>query len=220
MIVDSMTHAEVYQELERDRDAMTRWWHHNLMNQRRRALKSTRFPLQLWFEYTSPRKVHYLFYTRIFDKRMKKILTGIAALRRTSDGMTIYTNWLGTQKLISPMVLTPHFWRRYAERAKVEKTGIDLLKHYFMRNPHGKDSDNQRVVGRSVRYNGEEHLSNCVPDGVMLGQMHDNIFVVKTFITYDMTCGRQQEEFGNCREQILTHEELYNEARARYVHEW
>lgn len=220
MIVDSMTHAEVYQELERDRDAMTRWWHHNLMNQRRRALKSTRFPLQLWFDYTSPRKVHYLFYTRIFDKRMKKILTGIAALRRTSDGLTIYTNWLGHQKLISPMVLTPHFWRRYAERAKVEKTGIDLLKHYFMRNPYGKDSDNQHVVARSVRYNGEEHLSNCVPDGVMLGQMHDNIFVVKTFITYDMTCGRQQEEFENCRGQILTHEELYNEARARYVHEW
>ena len=68
--------------------------------------KCTRFPLQLWFEYTSPRKIHYLFFTRIFDKRMKKILTGIAALRRTSDGMTIYTNWLGTQKLIHPMVLT------------------------------------------------------------------------------------------------------------------
>jgi hypothetical protein len=220
MIVDSMTHAEVYQELERDREAMTRWWHHNLWNQRRRALKCTRFPLQLWFEYTSPRKVHYLFYTRIFDKRMKKILTGIAALRRTSDGMTIYTNWLGSQKLIHPMVLTPHFWKRYAERAKIKKTGMDLIKHYFVNNPHGKDTNNQNVMARSVRYNGEEHLSNCVPDGVMLGQMHGDIFVVKTFITYDMCCGLQQKEFEFCRNMILNEEELYREARARYVHEW
>ena len=165
-------------------------------------------------------QIHYLFFTRIFDKRMKKILTGIAALRRTSDGMTIYTNWLGTQKLIHPMVLTPHFWKRYAERAKVEKTGMDLIKHYFMNNPHGKDTDNQNVVARSVRYNGEEHLSNCVPDGVMLGQMHGDIFVVKTFITYDMCRGLQQKEFEFYRGMILNDEEMYNEARACYVHEW
>lgn len=220
MIVDSMTHAEVYQELARDREAMTKWWHHNLWDQRRRALKCTRFPLQLWFEYTSPRKVHYLFFTRIFDKRMKKILTGIAVLRRTSEGLTVYTNWLGTQKLISPMVLLPHMWKRYQERCHVEKSGVEMVKHYFKNNPFGRDTDNQHVVARSVRYNGEEHLSNCVHEGVLLGQMQGDIFLVKTFITYDMTCGRQQEEFEFRRGLILTPEELYNEARAVYVHEW
>ena len=30
MIVDSMTHEEVYQELEREREAVTRWWRHQL----------------------------------------------------------------------------------------------------------------------------------------------------------------------------------------------
>ena len=219
MIVDSMTHAEVYQELERDREAITKWWHHNLLDQRRRVLKSTRFPVQLWFEYTSPRKVHYLFFTRIFDKRMKKILTGIVAIRRTSEGMTVYTNWLGHQKLISPTVLIPHMWKRYAERANVQKKGIDLLKHYFANNPFGRDTDNQHVVARSVRYNGEDHLCNCVPEGVMLGQVVDGIFIAKTFITYDMCCGRQQEEFEFRRGLILNDEELYMEARAQYVHE-
>ena len=72
----------------------------------------------------------------------------------------------------------------------------------------------------SVRYNGEEHLSNCVPDGVMLGQMYDDIFVVKTFITYDMCRGLQQKEFEFYRGMILNDEEMYNEARAHYVHEW
>ena len=76
------------------------------------------------------------------------------------------------------------------------------------------------MVARSVRYNGEEHLSNCVPDGVMLGQMHDDIFVVKTFITYDMCRGLQQKEFEFYRGMILNDEEMYNEARAHYVHEW
>jgi hypothetical protein len=161
-----------------------------------------------------------LFFTRIFDKRMKKILTGIAAMRRTSDGMTVYTNWLGPQKLIHPMVLIPHMWKRYAERANVQKTGIDLMKHYFMHNSHGKDTDNQHVVSRSVRYNGEDHLCNCVNDGVLLGQIVDSIFIVKTFITYDMTCGRQQEEFEFYRGMILNDEEMYREAKAHYVHEW
>lgn len=211
-----MTHAEVYSELERDRENLTTWWHHQLAAQRRRAMKAQSFPLKLWFEYTSTRKIHYLIFTRIFDKRMRTILTGMAAIRREADGMTVYTTWLSHQRLIAPMVILPHAWKRYAERAKVEKTGIDLLKHYFARNPFGKDTDNQKVVGRSVRYNGEDHLSMCVTDGIMLGQMQGSLFVVKTFITYDMTCGRQQREFEDKRKQIKTDRELYDEVRRFY----
>lgn len=216
MIVHTMTHAEVYQELERDREAMTTWWHHTLLNQRRRALKCTRFPLKMWFDYTSPRKNRYLFFTRIFDKRMKKILTGIAVVRRTAEGITIYTNWLQHQRLISPMVMTPHFWKRYAERANVQKSGVELVKHYFTENPFGKDTDNQKVVARSVRYNGEEHLSNCVPDGVLLGQVQGRLFIVRTFITYDMCSGLQSKEFEARRAEIVTDRQLYEEAKRFY----
>lgn len=211
-----MTHAEVYRELERDRENLTTWWHHQLEAQRRRAIKAKAFPLKLWFEYTSTRKIQYLIFTRIFDKRMRTILTGMVALRREQDGTTAYTTWLSHQRLITPIVILPHAWKRYAERAKVEKKGIDLLKHYFANNPFGKDSDNQNVVGRSVRYNGEEHLSYCVNDGIMLGQQRGDVFVVKTFITYDMTCGRQQQEFEDKRKQIKTDREMYEEARRFY----
>ena len=216
MIVDSMTHTEVYQELAKERDAVTTWWHHNLWNQRRRVLKSTRFPVRMWFDYTSARKNRYLFFTRMYDKHMKRILTGIGVIRRCSDGMTVYTNWLSRQKLIAPMVLTPHFWKRYAERCHVDKYGTELVKHYFSNNPFGKDSDNQKVVARSVRYNGEEHLSNCVTDGVLLGQMQDGLFIVRTFITYDMTCGLQQQEFESCRNMIKTERDVYDLARLFY----
>ena len=216
MIVDSMTHEEVYQELAKEREAVTTWWRHQLNDQRRRALKCTRFPMRIWKEYTSPRKNRYLFFSRVFDKHMRIILTGTAVIRHNSDGLTVYTTWLSDQRLISPMVLTPHMWKRYAERAKVSEHGIELIKHYFVNNPNGKDSDNQKVVGRSVRWNGEDHLSCCVPEGVLLGQEFDKYYLVRTFITYDMTTGMQQQEFDTQRAKIMTDREMYNRARTFY----
>ena len=216
MIVDSMTHEEVYQELEREREAVTRWWRHQLDDQRRRALKCRQFPYHIWREYTSTRKNRYVFFSRVFDKHMKTILTGIAVIRHTSDGLTVYTTWLSDQRLIAPMVLTPHMWKRYAERAKVDEHGIELIKHYFLKNPHGKDSDNQKMVGRSVRWNGEDHLSCCVPEGVLLGQEFDKYYLVRTFITYDMTTGMQQAEFEDKRSQIITDRDMYERIKMFY----
>lgn len=216
MIVESMTHAEVYKELERERVAVTTWWRHNLWNQRRRVLKSTHFPLNLWFDYTSARKNRYLFFTRLFDKKMKRILTGIAVPRLTKDGLYVYTSWLADHKLILPMVLMPHMFKRYSERVGVGKSGIDLVKHYFIHNSHGKDTRNNRVMAKSVRWNGEDHQACCVNDGVLLGQVVDGIYIVRTFITYNMCGGLQQQEFENCRSQILNDREMYDRAKECY----
>ena len=114
------------------------------------------------------------------------------------------------------MVLTPHMWKRYAERTNTDKHGVELIKHYFSNNPYGKDSDNQRVVGRSVRWNGEDHLSSCINDGVLLGQEFDKYYLVRTFITYDMTTGMQQAEFEDKRTKILSDREMYERAKMFY----
>ena len=143
---------------------------------------------------------------------MKRILTGVAVPRMMKDGMYVYTNWLADHKLIFPIVLTPHMWKRYAERTNTDKHGVELIKHYFANNPYGKDSDNQRVVGRSVRWNGEDHLSSCINDGVLLGQEFDKYYLVRTFITYDMTTGMQQQEFEACRGKIMSDREMYEHA--------
>jgi hypothetical protein len=103
-----MTHTEVYAELDKDRENVTRWWRHQLSDQRRRVLKCRQFPFHIWKDYTSTRRNRYVFFSRVFDKHMKTILTGAAVIRHTSDGLTVYTTWLGDQKFISPMVLTPH----------------------------------------------------------------------------------------------------------------
>ena len=213
-----MTHEEVYEELAREREAVTVWWRHQLDDNRRRAMKCAQFPMKIWRDYTSTRRNRYVFFSRVYDKRMRRILTGSAAIRHTSEGLTVYTTWLGDQKLISPMVLLPHVWKRYQDpkRGNVQKSGIDLVKHYFMNNPHGADSHNQKVVARSVRWNGEVHQSCCVNDGVLLGKIVDGIYIVRTFITYDMCSGLQQKEFESKRCEILTDEEMYNKARQYY----
>ena len=212
MIVESMPHTEVYQELARERETVTRWWRHNLWNQRRRVLKSTHFPLNLWFDYTSAHKNRYLFFTLIFDKKMKRIMTGVAVPRMMKDGMYVYTSWLADHKLIFPMVLTPHMWKRYQDpdRGNVQKSGTELIKHYFIHNTHGKDTHNNRVMARSVRWNGEEHQACCVNEGVLLGQVKDKYFLVRTFITYDMATGKQKEVFDARHERVLRISEMFN----------
>ena len=216
MIVDSMTHEEVYRELERDRESISKWWHHQHDECRRSVLKSKTFPIKIWREHTSPRKNVYHFFTTIFEKRMRNIITGVIALRRFPDGIGVYTNWLEWHKLICPMVILPHAFKRYAERCHVDKKGIELIRHYFTHNNHGKDSTNQKAVGRSVRYAGMTHLSCCVPEGILLGQVEGDLFIVHTFITYDMCTGQQKEEFEGCRRLVLTDWEMYETARQYY----
>lgn len=217
MIVSTMTHEEVYRELAKEREAITTWWRHQLESERRRAIKCKKFPLEIFRDYTSTRKNRYMFYSRVFDKRMRYILTGVCVVRLAPEGLTAYTTWLGDQRLIRPMVLTPHMLRRYAERAKVQKTGSELMKHYFIHNPHGEDSHNNRVVGRSVRWNGEDHQSCCVEEGILLGQVVGDIYIVRTFITYDMCTGQQKQEFDAKRKEILSGRDMYNKIIGFYL---
>ena len=39
-------------------------------------------------------------------------------------------------------------------------------------------------------------------DGVLMGRLEGDIFVAKTFITYEMSCGRQEEEFTRLQHSI------------------
>jgi hypothetical protein len=98
----------------------------------------------------------------------------------------------------------------------VDKSGAELVRHYFTHNAHGRDSNNQKAVARSVRYMDVEHLSCCVPEGVLLGQMEGNLFIVHTFITYDMCSGLQQQEFEACRGKIMSDTEMYEHAKMFY----
>ena len=202
MLVQSMTFAEVYRELDRDRENLVRWWKTEVDRLRRLMIKKDRtaFPVGCGYDHTTPRHIRYLINVFIGDKRLKSFLTVCVALQ----GKTVYMTWFYDDNEVRPMVMLPHMWQRYAERMQFDEDHKNLVHKFFLRNFCGCGTRNQKVVSRSVRYNGEDHLAFCVDDGVLLGRMDGDIFVVKTFITYEMSCGRQEEEFTRLQQAIYS----------------
>ena len=85
---------------------------------------------------------------------------------------------------------------------------IDIIKRFHERNSNGAVSRDDKLMSRSVRWNGEDHVAVCVRDGIILGHIDGDIYKVKTFITYDMTNGMQGEEFLRQQQKILTEVEM------------
>ena len=200
-----MTHAEVYVELDKDRDNVARWFDHRADEFRRRALKMTKFPVTWWLDYTSPRKNRYLI-SVICTRRNYDRFHGltILALKREERGYSVYLSYIGKHSLIRKTVFVPHVFDRYAdpERGNVQKTGIDLIKHFVDHQSNGYVLKDQRLAGRSVRYNGRDHRFIAVNDGVILGDVDNGIFIARTFITYEMATGKQYEEFSYAKNKV------------------
>ena len=200
-----MTHTEVYAELDKDRDNVARWFNHRADEFRRRALKMQKFPVTWWLDYTSPRKNRYLISVRCTRRSYDRFhgLT-ILALKREERGYSVYLSYICEHSLVSKTVLFQHVFDRYAdpERGNVKKTGIELIKHFFNHQSNGCIIKDQRLAGRSVRYNGRDHQFIAVNDGVILGDVDNGIFIARTFITYEMATGRQHEEFSHAKSKV------------------
>lgn len=200
-----MNFSEVYDELDRDRENLGDWWMRKRDVIAARAKRWIAFPMASWIEWESPRKVRYLVFSKVYGRKYNDNAATVAiALRRVKNGTEVYTTWLPWQHLAQPIVVLPHVFERYADpkRGNVRKNGVDLIKHFFEHNSYGEPAYGNELAGRSVRYNGEQHVCNCVSDGVLLGQMTDGIYVARTFITYDMATGLQKEEFETRREKV------------------
>ena len=208
MIVPSMTHAEVFRELAQDRDNVSRWYRHRSREYRRKALKTRALPITWTEDYLSPRKNRYIICTRCTrrDYIRYHALT-VVALRKEEKGYSVYLTHIGTNTLIKPTVLLPHVFLRYAERAGVKKTGTELIAHFVSKVSGGIILDDEHLAGRSVRYNGRDHMFIAISDGVLLGDKEHGIFTARTFITYDMATGMQREQFDEAKCKIFSLED-------------
>lgn len=203
MIVPSMTHEEAYKELDADRPSLERWYDHRFMDMRRIALKRNRFPIEWWHEYVSPRHNHYIIFTKIRSRKTNNSNSVmVLALKREDRGYCVYMTSVSYPSIIRRIVCVQHVFDRYAERAHVGKTGIDLIKHIFSQQLCGYVVDDGKFAGRSVRYNGRDHQFMAIRDGILLGNNEDGIFIARTFITYDMATGRQKMEFEKAQRKI------------------
>jgi hypothetical protein len=199
-----MTHAEVYAELDKDRENVARWYDHQADTYRRKALKTQKFPATWWLDYTSPRKNRYLISVTCTRRNYDKYhgITTIA-LRREERGYSVYLTHINSYSPVKKTVFVPHVFDRYAERANVKKQGMDLIRHFLNHQSGGHVITDQRLAGRSVRYNGRNHKFIAVREGVLLGDMDDGIFIVRTFITYDMATGLQRDKFTKAQDKLF-----------------
>ena len=206
-----MTHTEVYKEIDRDMDELARWWEGKRKMLTNIAKWTTKLPRTTWYEYTSQRKNRYIILSVIMGRKYNdESLTGLFVLRKMDRGYALYVSKFPWQHRTSPHVILPHVFDQYhnPERGNVQKTGIELIKHFMERNSYGELSHGDKFSGRSVRYKGRDNLCKSVNDGVLLGEIVDNIFIVHTFITYDMAAGLQRKEFEKNKGLILSNEEI------------
>ncbi|MGJ1205503.1 hypothetical protein [Sphingobacterium lactis] len=98
---------------------------------------------------------------------------------------------------------SPHFFARYRQRFKVEKTGMDLRKHFFRKN-HSFSCDFQKNTGERAITPGRR-MVGISEEGVALGFIHSEYAIAfKTFITKEMARGEQVEHFPWIESQQYT----------------
>lgn len=217
-----MNPEEVYREIDKDMAEVADWWGKKRKMLFNIAKWTVKLPRTTWYEYESSRKNRYLVLSIIMGRKYNdESMTGLMALQKMEKGFAVYVSKFPWQRIAAPHVFLPHVFDRYhdPDRGNVQKTGIELIKHFMERNSYGEISRGDKFSGRSVRYKGRDNLAKCVTDGVLLGEIVGDIFVAHTFITYEMATGLQREEFEKNKGMILSNEEIMRRAKESWKEE-
>lgn len=198
MIVETMTYKEVFDELARDKENIANWRSNQIKNLSKLARRRNRFPFVKWFDWVSPRNNHFICRCSIQNRKGISLWNDLA-IRHTKNGIETFSHIYNGINVPIPTVRLPHFYKRYKERCNIDKTGLDLIRNYFDNNYGSTLAEQSELFGKSVRHNGQEHKADCCQEGVGLGHVVDGITLFRTFITYNMTGGRQKIEFQNGR---------------------
>ena len=196
-----MNPEEVYREIDKDMAEVTDWWSRKRKTLFNIAKWTVKLPRTTWYEYESSRKNRYLVLSIIMGRKYNdESMTGLMALQKMEKGFAVYVSKFPWQRIAAPHVFLPHVFDRYhdPDRGNVQKTGIELIKHFMERNSYGEISRGDKFSGRSVRYKGRDNLAKCVTDGVLLGEIVGDIFVAHTFITYDIKRNFQEHTLHRC----------------------
>ena len=219
----SMTPEEVYREIDKDIEEVSDWWSRKRKTLFSIAKWTIKLPRTTWFDFESSRKNRYMVLSIIMGRNYnEESMTGLMALQKMDKGFAVYVSKFPWQRNACPHVFLPHVFDRYhdPDRGNVNKTGIELIKHFMERNAYGEVSRGDKFSGRSVRYKGRDNIAKCVTDGVLLGEITNDIFVAHTFITYEMATGLQREEFEKNKGMILSNDELIRRFKQQNKEMW
>lgn len=204
MIVHTMSEKELLVEIRSDVHNANVYSKYQDNKFRRLVLKSKKYPVYWNLKYKSPKNNKWLIF---FESRSKKEVGNFGRI----IFVTYFNSPHGIYAIMPAftnsaphlVIYPPHFFSRYANRAGVDKSGVELLVNYFKYN-----SSYVYAYGNKMTVEGSYLLEvyGSSKDGVALGLMSScgNV-LFKTFIIYDMSKGEQIETFAsneNLRKEI------------------
>lgn len=162
-----------------------------------RLIKTSKlFPLRLHSFITTKRKNRWLV---LWEAKTKKYigdneLITFVVMHDTPHGKyaTLTTFVKGTLLLLT---FAPHFFQRFVERMGITLSGEQLIKRYFEQNSsYGFQTKLTHIEGSTYI----NEVFGSAKEGVAMGfeAQGVNIYMFKTFITYDMCKGQQVEDFA------------------------
>lgn len=201
MIVQSMNHDEIFNEISEDLNYVFRKYHYVKKDLERYARKLTKFPTVQFTEYTSPRRNRWLYITVFHRRNIHNGGAGVSfacVQKADKGGFTIHEVVVNKYKEEYLVTYHPHFFDRYKQHMKSDKTGIDLIKHFFRNNLVGETDVTDAYSGKKSRDKDAYHV--CYNEGIGLGEvLGANHAQLTTYITYDMAMGEQKKAFDKLR---------------------
>lgn len=216
MIVESMTHEEVYKEISKDTPELASWWNRTEKELAKAARKMMKFPISKWFKYVTRRRNTYFTTVRIMGRNFyRSNLYAVFAVRLERNGISVYFANFRECEREDRIVLIPHVFDRYRERfLKTDDAGtLEVIRKFLSRNVSGSVTTNNDAFGSSVVDSGRDNVCMCVSDGVLFGEETDYATVFRTFVTYDMSLERQEKYFKHGRSRVMSAEDLINSNR-------
>lgn len=206
-----MTHEEVYREIDLDNNELSKWWEIKKHFVAKLVKGMIRFPKEFWFEYETSRHNKYMVFCKVYSRKYEAMTT-LFLLRKMERGYAIYHTRFSWQRFAKKIIILPHVFDRYSDpnRCNVRKSGIELIKEFVRYGGGDIGIHDNKLAGRSVRYNGVDNVCVCRSDGVLLGEQVDDIFIARTIITYEMANSLQKKEFEYCKPH------LYNGGKLLY----
>lgn len=194
-----MTHEEVRKEILKDLPNVQRWEEHQWKDYRRKSLKMRDFPKYLFTEYVSPRKNTWLISTKFFGKDDFSSTFGVLQIQ---NGLVLHQAFVNSieDKFSTLCTFIPHFFERYAQYNKLDLKGKELIKKMLRDDCSFNIDKTNWLSGRKDR-DKENNVHACMTHGVGMGyEVGPRHFLIKTYITYDMSYGKQKEVFESKRE--------------------
>lgn len=185
MIVDTMNLEEIYREVKLDFDECLDNVYRLKDKYRRTIVKSKRFPLMFEPVFLQTKRnnkymVIFISNSKKYERDTHFILVG---LYLRPEGLYSINTFIFRDELKS-FIYPPHFFQRYRERIlKEDITSKETVIKYF--------KNNFAFLGDITVGNQFHFRTN---EGFILGeQIKNDIFLMKTIISNDMTKGNQTE---------------------------